>query len=157
MKNKNKIFLRLITLSVVVLFSSIAFSQNPREENRFGFNYLNLGSPSILLSLSVDYFVTPSVDIEVGAGLIGYYGGIKYHFMGNSEKNWTPYLGAFGGTIAKINLTGGDKSQGIIYFPLGMQYTSDGGFTFGIEAAGIIVDSQNSVPIWGAIKLGHHF
>jgi hypothetical protein len=39
-----------------------------------------------------------------------------------------------------------------------MQYISKGGFTFGIEIAGITLTNEHKVPpIIGAIKIGYHF
>ncbi|MCB9211686.1 MAG: hypothetical protein H6609_20175 [Ignavibacteriales bacterium] len=68
-------------------------SLNPRIENRFGTN-INILGPTVLLSFSIDYFVTPDINIETGLGIMGYFGGIKYHLFGNDvNKKWTPYLG----------------------------------------------------------------
>lgn len=138
---------------------------NPRN-NRFGVN-INMGSPTIILSVSLDYFITSSVNIEAGAGLIGAFGGMKYHFFGSKNiANWTPYLGLF----YAYNLSIINNENTNLYVPLGLQYTSNEGFTFGVELAGrfLITSANNSfslfdnssdyiVPLWGAIKMGYHF
>ena len=144
--------------------TQIAWGSNPRN-NRFGVN-INMGSPTFLLSASLDYFITSSVNIEAGAGLLGTFGGMKYHFFGSKNTaNWTPYLGLF---IAR-NLTAdfdifgtssGDDWNTNLYFPVGIQYISKEGFTFGAELAGRILVPEIAVaqfPFWGAIKFGYHF
>ena len=144
--------------------AQITWGSNPRN-NRFGVN-INMGSPTLLLSASLDYFITSSVNIEAGAGLLGAFGGMKYHFSGSKNTaNWTPYLGLF----YAYNLSIFNN----LYVPLGLQYTSNEGFTFGVELAGrfLITSPNNSfslfdktyyysdyfVPLWGAIKFGYHF
>ena len=140
---------------------------NPRLNNRLGVG-INIGSPTILLSFSLDYFITSSVNIEAGIGLFGAFGGMKYHFSGSKNTaNWTPYLGLF----YAYNLSIFKNTN--LYVPLGLQYTSNEGFTFGVELAGrfLITSPNNSfslfdktydysdyiVPLWGAIKFGYHF
>ena len=142
--------------------TQIARGSNPRLNNRFGVN-INMGSPTLLLSASLDYFITSSVNIEAGAGLLGAFGGMKYHFFGSKNTaNWTPYLGLF----YAYNLSIFNNKNTNLYVPLGLQYTSNEGFTFGVELAGrfLITYANNSyssldyfVPLWGAIKMGYHF
>ena len=143
--------------------TQIAWGSNPRN-NRFGVN-INMGSPTFVLSASLDYFITSSVNIEAGAGFVGAFGGMKYHFFGSKNTaNWTPYLGLF---IAR-NLTdfdifgssSGDDWNTNLYFPVGFQYISKNGFTFAAEFAGRILVPELAaaqIPFWGAIKFGYHF
>ena len=149
--------------------TQIARGSNPRN-NRFGVN-INMGSPTLLLSASLDYFITSSVNIEAGAGLFGAFGGMKYHFFGSKNTaNWTPYLGLY---IAR-SLTDVDAITDEIfglsssfnawntnlYFPVGFQYISKYGFTFGAEFAGRILVPELAaaqIPFGGAIKFGYHF
>ena len=141
--------------------TQIARGSNPRN-NRFGVN-INMGSPTLWLSASLDYFITSSVNIEAGAGLLGAFGGMKYHFFGSKNTaNWTPYLGLF--YAYNISIIINENTN--LYVPLGLQYTSNEGFTFGVELAGrfLITYANNSyssldyfVPLWGAIKMGYHF
>lgn len=143
--------------------TQITWGSNPRN-NRFGVN-INMGSPTFVLSASLDYFITSSVNIEAGAGLLGAFGGMKYHFFGSKNTaNWTPYLGLY---IAR-NLTdfdifgssSGDVWNTNLYFPVGFQYISKYGFTFGAEFAGRILVPElaaTQIPFWGAIKFGYHF
>ena len=161
--------------------TQIARGSNPRLNNRFGVN-INMGSPTLLLSASLDYFITSSVNIEAGAGLFGAFGGMKYHFFGSKNTaNWTPYLGLFYAYYnlspfnndyenTLLNLSVFNYENTNLYVPLGLQYTSNEGFTFGVELAGrfLITSLNNSfslfdnssdyiVPLWGAIKFGYHF
>ena len=139
---------------------------NPRLNNRFGVNII-MGGPSLVLSGSLDYFITSSVNIEAGIGLFGAFGGMKYHFSGSKNTaNWTPYLGLFYGA----NLSLETDTYTNLYVPLGLQYTGSKGFVFAVEIAGIFVVKElndyssffpNSSeilisPVWGAIKLGYH-
>ena len=134
---------------------------NPRVENRFGVNLIGLG-PTIGASLSIDYFASPSINIEAGAGAWGYFGGVKYHINGNkSIKSWTPYIGinaisVVNGVDILENILEEDVTDIGVYLPVGLQYLSDGGFTFGIELAGLFVDNYDTY-VWGAVKLGYHF
>ena len=133
-------------------------STNPRVTNPFGVN-LNIGGPSILLSFSLDYFITSSLNIEAGVGLIGTFAGIKYHLNGHKvDKNWTPYLGLYAVRIPEITFFSTTPARNGLYIPLGIQYISNEGYTLGVEAAGITIkDIADGTNIWGAIKLGYHF
>jgi hypothetical protein len=135
--------------------TQIARGSNPRLNNRLGLNII-MGGPSTVLSLSFDCFITSSVNIEAGAGLLGVFGGMKYHFLGSDNNvNWTPYLGLF----AAYNINYDDEYTNL-YIPLGLQYTGNKGFRFAVELAGILVKdfdySYVILPVWGAIKFGYH-
>ena len=127
---------------------------NPRLNNRLGLNII-MGGPSTVLSLSFDFFITSSVNIEAGAGFWGLFSGMKYHFLGSKNTaKWTPYLGLF----YAYNITYDDEYTNI-YIPLGLQYTGNKGFRFAVELAGILgkdIDYSYAIPIWGAIKFGFH-
>ena len=125
---------------------------NPRLNNRFGVNII-MGGPSLVLSGSLDYFITSSVNIEAGIGLFGAFGGMKYHFSGSKNTaNWTPYLGLFYGA----NLSLETDTYTNLYVPLGLQYTGNKGFTFAVELAGRLEFGDGFFPVWGAIKFGFH-
>jgi len=102
------------------MISSIpVINSNPRLSNSFGIN-INLSGQTEYLSLSVDYFVTSSLDIELGPGFYGTFGGLKYHFYGaKNDKNWTPYLGVY---LARIpHIIDGEGSTNCVYMPLSIQ------------------------------------
>lgn len=139
------------------------YGLNPREDNRFGIN-TTFGGPTILVSLSLDYFITPSINLEAGFGFFGIFGGIRYHIFGNRDRiNWTPYIGLY-----SIRALSFDSPNFIflpnievipgLYIPLGIQYMGNYGFTIGLEIAKITANIENNLPsITGAIKIGAHF
>lgn len=131
---------------------------NPRLDNQFGINF-NFGGPSIVGSVSFDYFITSSINIEAGIGYIGFFGGIKYHLGGQKvNRHWTPYLGLFAVRIPEIEGVHRVDARSGLYMPLGIQYMSNIGITIGAEVARIAIESiANDTKYWGAVKLGYHF
>ncbi len=157
MKYLFSLSLLLLTFNVIAQDSADYKELNPREENPFGINLVG-GGPTILSSISVDYFVSPSINIEAGLGF-GYYGGIKYHINGNCATNWTPYIGAF---IARstfldiiLDIFDEDDDGTGLYVPVGVQYTSDGGFTLGIELSYLSILGTSAT--YGSLRGGYHF
>lgn len=131
---------------------------NPRWANRLGVNCI-VGGPSVVGSLSLDYFIASNLNVEVGVGYIGFFSGIKYHLEGKKvDRHWTPYLGLF---VVRIpELTGEFEVDGRngLYVPLGVQYISNFGITIGAELARFAIESiANDTKYWGAIKIGYHF
>ena len=131
---------------------------NPRKDHPIGVNIV-VGGPTVYLSSSIDYFLTPCINIEAGLGLFGYYGGIKYHFWGNNEeKNWTPYIGISRTTISIFGLFGLSDVGG--YAPIGLQFIGENGISLAIEGAGLffVGDRTNTLPpVWSALRFGYHF
>ena len=146
--NKPLIFIILLALTL----GSAAQETNPRETNPFGMS-LNLGGPTILLSGQLDYFITPSWNVEAGAGLIGYFAGTKYYFNGSRNVKLTPYLGA---TATLVESTVSSEKFGGFYVPLGFQHWGKGSFTYSLEVAYLIFNTQydNDDLLFGAIRLG---
>jgi len=157
MKKLFIILLLLLSNSLMAQESKIETS-NPRINNPFGI-MINFGGPSLLLSASVDYYVNSNVNIEVGTGFIGAFAGAKYHFNGEQEtKKWTPYLGLYLTHIPRITFFNSVPPRNGFYIPVGIQYMSTNGFTFGFELAGISLENiAGGSPVWGALKLGYHF
>ena len=116
-----------------------------------------VGGPSAILSLSVDYFISPSFNLEAGLGIFGYYGGVKYHLFGDKKgKNWTPYIGVSATRIVLSGFFNIDKTG--LYIPVGIQYIATRDFSFGVEAAAFYVEGTNTLPpVWGALRFGYHF
>jgi hypothetical protein len=157
----------VLTVLIAIVFSNTILAQgiitsndgkeelsnnlNPRLENRFGKN-MNLLGPSVLVSFSIDYFINPTLNIETGIGILGYFGGIKYHIFGNRvNKKWTPNFGLYVTHIPEINFWGDSKSaRNGLYIPMGIQYMSNSGFTSEAEVAGLTVkDIASGTSIWG--------
>jgi len=133
-------------------------SSNPRLNNPLGIT-INFGGPSILLSAAIDYFVNSNINIEAGTGFVGFFSGVKYHFNGeNDNKNWTPYVGLYLTHIPRITLFNSVPPRTGLYIPVGIQYLSNNGFSFGVEVAGITLkDIGGGTNVWGGLKLGYHF
>jgi hypothetical protein len=158
---------RILIVIALFLTSSNIFSQNPREDLSLGFS-TTLGGPTAILSVSLDYFIMPTLNIEGGIGLFGYYGGAKYHFFGNTNSNVTPYIGRFLVGLRAFDLTNG-KTHGVFYLPIGAQYISNRGFKIGLEAATFVVPKRLNefinpdfefgfgFRVWPALKIGFHF
>lgn len=131
---------------------------NPRKSNPFGVN-INLGGPTYILSISGDYFINSSLNVELGTGIVGTFAGIKYHINGNkNDKFWTPYFGLYGVNIPSISIVWGSSSirRQTLYVPFGIQFNKNKGLTFGVEIAKILGSNSNN-PAWGALKFGYHF
>lgn len=128
---------------------------NPRAERRFGIG-IQLGGPTMICSAQIDYFITPRINIEAGAGLVGYYSGVKFHL---SQSSWSPYLGAKVTFLPELKLFGGSSMNPGLYAPFGIQYMNREGFTFAFEAALLLTDSISWAiePIWAGVKFGYHF
>ena len=127
---------------------------NPRLYKPFGINIYILG-PTILSSLSVDYSLTSSLNAEVGVGLIGTFGGLKYYFDGaNKDKNWTPYFGVYLARDMVGSIWNGTGFENNLYTPLGIQFQKKKGRTFGAEIA---YTSLGAFHVWGALKIGYRF
>ncbi len=126
---------------------------NIRKERKFGVNTV-IGGESIILSVSLDYFVTPTLNIGIGFGIIGFYAGAKYHFRGDIDNlKWSPYVGVSGVALGALN----GNSTAELYLPLGIQYIGNKGFSISIEAAALSFNSYDVFPVWGAIKVGYRF
>ena len=165
--------MKKIILILLLFISTEIFSQNPRKDNRFGLNFILIGN-SLSLGISFDAFVSPSFDIEIGAGtgtggmISGRTGfaGFNYHLFGKSNRNFTPYIGAFIGVAGSPTNYDQYKVQPskFVYFslPLGIQYISDGGFNVGLEIEIInenkkILFSKNKIAAIFGFKIGQHF
>jgi len=126
---------------------------NPRGYKPFGVN-INLLGPTLLTSLSVDYYLTSNLNVEAGAGVIGSFGGLKYHFDdANNDKNWTPYVGVYIANVFSGSIWNGVFKK-TFYLPLGIQFQKKNGTTF---AAEIAYTHIGIVHVWGSLKIGYRF
>jgi hypothetical protein len=141
-------------------------SGNIRKDRPFGIS-ANIGGGN-LLGISLDYFIIPQLNIEVGFGF-GQYAALKYHFEGGEEIKWSPYIGlGYGIPVSDIRTENIKYSNGVIAIPVGVQQIQKGGFSFSIEAViGILhykdqsdysnpVEKTELFPSFG-ISLGYHF
>ncbi len=134
-------------------FSISIYSQypNPRKTYKSGFSF-TLGGPTLALSFSLNHFFNEHVNMEIGGGFIGAYGGIKYYY-GRKMKvmRFAPYTGLcynYSASLFEYPCPG-------IYVPLGVQLMSKRGFTLGLEAAfeHRYGHYNYSFP-WAALKIG---
>ncbi|MBI4726268.1 hypothetical protein HY768_03415 [candidate division TA06 bacterium] len=170
--NKVKKFLILALLISSVIYAQEAEKyvvENPRVKRPFGLN-LNLGGPTYLASVSLDYFLLPVLNIEAGGGLTGYYAGPKYHFNGNAKRDKTTiYTGILFVVVPPVDIIelgpSGDqwktqptKTYYGLYAPVGFNTIYRNGYTFAIEIAYSSINKEfTSVPLYFSLKFSYHF
>lgn len=147
-------------------FSFIANTQNVQQNNLrkempVGLS-LYLGGASILGG-SIDYFVSPKVNLEMSIGW-NFSGGIKYHFWGHKPISWSPYIGAIANAKGKLGSTDWDTRRGL-FFPIGAHYIYINSFSFAIEAGPWYIkdddeehdeydDDESGFHPWIGVKIG---
>lgn len=151
---------KLVLLFFLVLsltINSHGQEANPRSERKFGIGGQLLG-PTLLLSANLNYFITHNFNVEIGGGIMGYYGGLKFYFgKADKQHKWTPYFGAHYTSVVFLNISSSNENKNGIYAPVGIQLMTSGGFTFAPEIAYLYLDKNQKTPIWGAIKFGYNF
>lgn len=141
-------------------------NENPRVKRPFGVS-LNLGGPAILVSASANYFILPRLNIEIGGGIWGYYGGPTYHFKQNRDKRATVYTGflltaypAMPGASAFYDAgwnVSKPETHYYVYVPIGLNNISKNGYTSSIEIATSNAFAEWKVPFIFSLKFGYHF
>lgn len=133
---------------------------NPRAKDPIGLNIYGLG-PVGAGGLSLDYFATPKLNFEIGAGAqefdaetdLGYFVGAKYHLFGKMAIGITPYVGAFAAVeYEDANLRGYN-----FYFPVGIQRIKKNKMAWSIEAAYQQSPGELQGDFYGGFKLGFRF
>jgi len=112
---------------------------------------VNILGPTGFASISYSKFTTPQFNSEIGLGLIGFYGGIKYHKwikFGKNKDIISPYTGFIytHSSYLRPDTTGLlilNEPTGGIYLPLGLHYIGSDGFSLAAELAKIwLLDSD---------------
>ena len=148
-----KIIVCVIGLGVNI---SNAQMDNPREQKPYGLS-INMLGPTGFLSLSADYFTSPTINIEFGAGYMGCYGCVKYHINGSKNISTTKYIG-ISYSIVNFNFPNMYKDNyNFIFIPIGLTKNKKNGFTFGGDVALAYNINTNKIGPWGGIKIGYHF
>ena len=130
----------------------LAYTDNPRTLNPLGISLYGFG-PAIFLSVSIDYFVSPSLSLEIGGGLFGLYAGTRYHFRGKMEgKTWTTYTGLFYANYGEQIGT-----EYLFFLPIGRQYTGKNGFSFALEMLILNEGGPVYLPLWPGVRVGYRF
>jgi hypothetical protein len=167
---KKLIFILMLSFPVVLYAQPGGHknSGNIRKDRPFGISAC-LGGGN-LLGMSLDYFIIPQLNVEVGFGFSQYIA-LKYHFVGGEEINWSPYIGlGYGIPISTIREADERYSNGVIAVPIGVHFIQEKGFSFSVEGViGIVhytdqysynydkpVDRTELFPSFG-IRLGYHF
>jgi hypothetical protein len=130
---------------------------NPRKKYPFGAS-VNLLGPSGHLAFSLNTFVIPKINIELGVGVFNNdnfftprsFFGVKYHFGGSLISKITFYLGVYDA----ISL---DFQKHDLYFPLGISRIKRNHFTWSVEFAFQPTKIYYDSTLWGAIKVGYQF
>ena len=90
--------------------------------------------------------------MELGGGLIGVYGGLRYYY---GKKGKTMRFAPYSGIQYNYSASLFEYSCPGIYVPLGVQLMSKGGFTLALEAAYVHrFGSYNYSFPWAALKIG---
>lgn len=149
-----KQFLLLVFLSLSL--STYSQSINPRIEHKNGIT-LSVAGPSGYGSLSYNKFLSPTWNLEVGGEPVTGFVGIKYHFGGELDKSWTPYVGAYGVYAWLFDVFDDDDLGSAFgsYIPVGINYLGINGFSFAFEGAMFYIDSD--ILAFGSLKFGYHF
>ena len=168
---------RLIALFVIL--STTLFAQNsidtvkgnPRSFRKFGIGIQGMG-PTIIGSIYLNYFATHNINIELGTGLFGSYGGAKYYLGKKEDKQlFSLYAGINIGTFKLpdplIIIFGGELVWKRVYsvnLPLGVQLMTKNGFNFSLEGSFLFIhgNTATGVPVkvtspWGAIRIAKNF
>ncbi|HIP37054.1 MAG TPA: hypothetical protein EYG85_09390 [Crocinitomix sp.] len=149
--------LKIVLVLLFLCNGAHAIKLNPRKKYPFGASIHLLG-PSGHLALSVNAFVVPKINIELGTGLYNanslfqystFIGG-KYHFGGNSFLNTTFYLGVY-------DAFSHDFNRHHLYFPLGLHKIKRNQLTWSVEVAFQPDKAYYDSTFWGAFKVGYQF
>lgn len=140
-----------------IVFSKDGIKLNPRKKYPFGVA-INLLGPSGHLGVSINGFVVPKINIEVGSGVFNTSGilmpsvflGGKYHFAGNTWSRTTFYLGVFDAVDYNF------KTHNL-YFPLGISKIKKNHLTWSVEIAFQPDRVYYNSTMWGAVKIGYQF
>ena len=98
---------------------------NPRLLRPMGV-FIYAGGP-VLLGVSLEYFISPVINLKAGGGWSGAFAGFEYHILGFRNNPWTPYSGIL------VNYSyNGDYG---VYIPFGLHYMSKEGISFGFDLA----------------------
>ncbi len=132
------------------------FLKNRRKKYPLGVNIGVLGLTG-WGHVSVDWFIISKIDIEAGIGIqtkgihpFSYFAGFKYHVLGKSPTNLTPYFGIYDAFFVKD----GKLYQHNLYFPIGIHKIKRDRFTWAIELA-YQFNKYTDRNIWGSFKVGY--
>ncbi len=141
-----------------------SFETDIRQQRKPGLS-LQAGGPLALGGLSLDVFLSPQWNLDMGVitlgeGFAGVDAGFKYHWLEEDPGlRWSPYIGA---QLGYVNVEIFDTDQvAIFYLPVGVQFMTPGGFNLALEVAfwgatEVGGNDSNAIP-WGSVKIGYRF
>jgi len=162
---RGTVTIKMLMVSAMILFSSQAFcrvmgtvddSENQASAGigfrRFGIG-IQAGGPTLISSVQADCFLNRRINVEAGAGIFGFFGGLKYYF---GKTDWTPYIGACAALIPQLF---GTPHELTFYLPAGVMYRAKSGFMLAFETAVLVSDNLETPvhPFWGGLKVGYRF
>ena len=146
------------TLSASDSFGKVDLLKNRRKKHPLGINVGVLGITG-WGNVSADWFITPKLNVEGGLGIqttglspISYFGGVKYHILGKSPSNLTPYFGIYDAVFTNE----GKLHQHNLYFPIGIHKIKRNKFSWSLEVA-YQFNSYSDRNLWGGFKIGYRF
>ena len=117
------------------------------KQRPFGIN-LNLGGPSLIASVNLDYFLSKNISFEAGGGLFGVYGGAKLYIPNGKTSFYFGY--------SRSIIVFGESGASILnYLPFGIYSIDKHGYNFAFEVAAM-GDSSKVIP-WAQLRLGYRF
>ena len=131
--------------------------KNRRQERPIGFN-LGVMGPGGLAGASLDGFLGPKFALEAGAGLrntegdFSYFVGGRYHLLGGTRLNLTPYVGGY----TTFHYNGRDVQNHAVYFPVGIHRIKKSGFNWSAEV-GYLKSLDTDRNLHGQFKIGYRF
>lgn len=130
-----------LTLPLFSQYDSITSIPHGYEESSFS---VNIGGPTYALSIAVGEYLSDRVECEVGLGLIGVYGGLRYHMLyrkvGREREFISPYAGLFctyGMLPDTTRLFLPFSQTTLLYLPFGVHYRGQEHFQFAAEIAAV--------------------
>lgn len=145
----------IIYIFLMFALPFLGFSQSNPRTSRPDAIVLSIGGPGLYGSLSYEHFLSSTANIEIGSGPYTAFAGIKYHFGGDTNKKWTPYVGGYVIYLWIFQIFDDDDepSPFAAYLPAGIQFTGNNKISFAIEGA--VLAGPGEVFPFGSIKLGY--
>ncbi|MCG8574847.1 MAG: hypothetical protein MI810_08195 [Flavobacteriales bacterium] len=155
-----KLVLRLILFPFLIT-SFQASAQEPKKEapkNAISFNLLG-ASP--YLGITYQRMIIPVLETEIGGGLVGFGGGLKYYPFKNRLQRYNPYIGFIFATADDLIGNTDIFEAKLFYFPIGLNFCGKRGMNFGFDIgpniSPYVIENSPTPAIYTSIKVGYRF
>lgn len=130
---------------------------------------VNLGGPTYFISASLGQYLSDKAEYEIGLGLVGIYGGGRYHLLfknlGKEREFLSPYTGLFCSYGLLVDTTDSPlpvSHTTALYLPLGVQFHGLEHFQFSAEIAVVKLlyntdRFKSDLFLWPSLKFGLYF